>query len=367
MSGKIRAAIIGFAHMHVNEIAQYISEHPDFELVGGADIPSSIPEMTVARYTRVWNRDFVNKTYAVPIYDDYLTMLESTRPDIAFILCENSRKAEIAMECARRGIAVSIEKPMAMDLQDALKIRECCNQYSVEAMVNWPIAWRGWLHEMKAILDSGIVGKLIKIHAPAGHTGPLGVGAKHRGVNDRAQDMTDEQRERTWWYRKSDGGGVFLDMMCYGCMYSCMYTGERADSVIASCGNFNTQYADIEDNAVALFRYPAMIAVADATWTTPSAAMPPGPTLYCTNGVISCRRQSDGSVRAEAVNLLGEPVQLPAFQFPESMTNIAWHYAAHKKTGMPIHEMLTLERNVEIMAMIDAAIRSCQSGRWEPI
>jgi|GEM_PF-5075710 len=30
---KTKAVIIGFAHMHVNEVALYISEQADFELI----------------------------------------------------------------------------------------------------------------------------------------------------------------------------------------------------------------------------------------------------------------------------------------------------------------------------------------------
>ena len=33
----IRAVIIGFSHMHVNEVALYITEQNAFELVGAAD------------------------------------------------------------------------------------------------------------------------------------------------------------------------------------------------------------------------------------------------------------------------------------------------------------------------------------------
>ena len=47
-----RAVIIGFAHMHVNEIAQYISDHEDFELVGFADIPFCIVLSLVHRLLR---------------------------------------------------------------------------------------------------------------------------------------------------------------------------------------------------------------------------------------------------------------------------------------------------------------------------
>lgn len=367
MISKIRAALIGFAHMHVNEIAQYIIEHPDYELVCGADLYNTGSELSPARYTDAWNREHVSKTYEIPIYDDYTDMLNNEKPDIAFIMCENSRKADVVFECARRGIDISIEKPMAMNLQDALRIRELSDKYGVGIYVNWPIAWRGWLHEMKEILDSGIVGRLIKIYAPAGHTGPLGIGAKHRGVSEKAQEMTDEQRGRTWWYRSSEGGGVFLDMLCYGCMFSCMYTDVKARSVVAHSENLNTGFADIQDNTVAVFNYPSVMSVADATWTTPAAAISPGPVLYCTDGVISCRRQANGDVSVETIDLQGEHLKLPSFSFSESMKNIAWHYAEHKLNGEPMHEMLMLERNIEVMAMIEAAVCSCRSGKQEEI
>ena len=41
----IRAVIVGFAHMHVNEIAMYIDEQPDMELVGCAEIQPEQPEI----------------------------------------------------------------------------------------------------------------------------------------------------------------------------------------------------------------------------------------------------------------------------------------------------------------------------------
>ena len=43
-----KAVIIGFAHMHANEIAQYINEQEDFELIGFSDVPAEVPEKTEA-------------------------------------------------------------------------------------------------------------------------------------------------------------------------------------------------------------------------------------------------------------------------------------------------------------------------------
>ena len=45
----IKAVIIGFSHMHVNEVALYISEQPSFELVAVADVPSETETIEALR------------------------------------------------------------------------------------------------------------------------------------------------------------------------------------------------------------------------------------------------------------------------------------------------------------------------------
>ena len=65
---------------------------------------------------------------------------------------------------------------------------------------------------MKAALDEKLVGEPLKLRYINGHTGPLGKGAKHRGVSENAEEMTDEQRSKTWWHKEKFGGGVYLDI-----------------------------------------------------------------------------------------------------------------------------------------------------------
>ena len=43
------------------------------------------------------------------------------------------------------------------------------------------------------------------------------------------------------------------------------------------------------------------------------------------------------------------------------------HYANHINTGEDIHPMLTLDANMEVMAILDAAIKSNASGKEKAI
>lgn len=292
-------------------------------------------------------------------------MLDELKPDIAFILCENDMKPQIVLECAKRGVNVSIEKPMAMTLEKALEIRNIVEKYGIEAMVNWPVIWRPYIHKQLAALKSGIVGPLVKSFYINGHTGPLGKGAKHRGVTEKAQEMTDEERASTWWYKKDTGGGAFLDIGCYGCLFN---TWARDDddlplAVSASEGNYNTPYMDAPDNVAAIVEYKNSLGVYEGTWTTPQISLPTGPIYNCTNGVLYCTPERE----IKAINIYGEEIELPEYEIPEHISNIADHYAYCKRNNLPLIKTVTLDYNIRVMALLDASVKSAESGKKEQV
>lgn len=361
----IKAVIIGFSHMHCNEVALYVSENPDYELVGIADVKSDLENIHAYTYTPVWNLENVKAKYCSNCYDDYKIMLDEVKPDIAFILCENAQKTEVVDECAKRGVNVCIEKPIAVSMEEAEKIRESVKKYGIEAVVNWPVMWRNYVHKMKAAADSGIVGKPLKLRYINGHTGPLGKGAKHRGVSHNVEEISDEERSKTWWHKLSHGGGVFLDIACYGCFFTRWLLGDDAKSVMAYGSNLNTPFGDTEDNFAAIVKFDDRMSVIEGTWTTPRAVIPSGPMLICTDGVVMCTGGAENAPDVKAYDMFGNELEIPAIPDDVNYKNMTWQYANHVKTGEPIHEMLTLEANLDVMQILDGAIKSSASGKEE--
>lgn len=358
-----RAVIIGFSHMHVNEIALYLSEQPDFELVGIADAKSDVESIPAFRYTPEWNLNNVKENYCSVVYDDYCRMLEELSPDIAFILTENAQKPAVVEECAKRGVNVCIEKPMAVDLESALKIKASVEKYGITAVVNWPVAWRPYLHKLKAVLDSGVVGTPVKMRYINGHTGPLGKGAKHRGVSATAEEMSDEQRSKTWWHSAAHGGGVFLDICCYGCYFTKWLMGDGAKSAIAYGAELNTPFGDTADNFAAVVSFDDRMAVLEGTWTTPRAVIPSGPEVLCTEGVVVCTGGAENAPDVRAFDIYGNEIEIPGVELGDSFKNMPWHLAG----GEDVFPMVTLEANVEMMAILDAVLRASKSGNTEKI
>ncbi len=358
----IKAVIIGFSHMHVNEIALYISELAEMELCGIADVSTTVEAIEPLRYTPKWNLENVKENYCSNVYEDYQVMLDQIKPDIAFIMTENAQKPEVVEECAKRGINVSIEKPIAVNYEEAKKIEASVEKYGIEAVVNWPVIWRPYVLKMKQALDKKLVGEPIKLRYINGHTGPLGKGAKHRGVTENAQEMTDEQRGKTWWHQLSHGGGVFLDIACYGCFFSDWFMEEDAKSIYAYGDNLNTPFGDTEDNFAAIIRYDAKMSVIEGTWTTPRAVIPSGPMMVCSDGVIVCTGGAENAPDVKAYDSYGNEVAIPDFDFKDKYKNMPSQYANHIKNGEPIHKMLTLKENMKVMKLLDGAIRSSATG-----
>ncbi len=364
---KIRSVIVGCAHMHVNEIALYISGQPDSLLCGVADVPAVLPENTEKRYTRAWNLQNIVTNYGAVAYDDYRAMLDEVKPDVAYLLCENYRKAEVAEEIAKRGIDVIIEKPMAVDPESAVRIVALKEKYGVNIFVNWPVAWRKYVREMKATLDSGAVGKLKKLRYLNGHTGPLGKGARHRGVAANAEEMTDAERSRTWWYRSECGGGAFLDILCYGCYFTRWMFGKKPLTMLSYAANLGTPYGDVEDNLAAIATFEDGFSVLEGTWTTPRRRMPTGPEVICEEGAIWCDGVPDGEAFVAATDIYGSDIEICKLDDDDTYQNMPWHYAAFRLAGKPIAETLTAEFNADVVEMIDAARRSNLSKKAETV
>ena len=359
---KTKAVIIGFSHMHVNEVALYISEREDMELCGIAGVPSKAESIPALRYTPEWNLCNVRDNYCSNVYEDYKVMLDEIKPDFAFILTENGQKPDVVEECAKRGVNVCIEKPIAVSLAEADRIKASVDKYGITAVVNWPVVWREYVLKMKAALDAKIVGEPLKLRYINGHTGPLGKGAKHRGVTENAEEMTDEQRAKTWWHKAELGGGVWLDIACYGCFFTRWFMGKGAKSVIGMGENLNTPFGNTDDNFAAAVKYDGKMSVIEGTWTTPRAVIPSGPMVLCSDGVIMCTGGAESAPDVKAYDIYGNEVEIPAYSLEEKYKNMPCHYANHIKTGEPIHEMLTLDANMRVMAILDATIRSSRDG-----
>ena len=220
MAGKqrYRVGVIGFAHMHINELVRSFSQLPEVEWVACADtLPASQLRADVPA-TRGHNLKRAVEEFGIPrAYDDYREMLAKEEFDIVIFCPENARHGEVAEAIAQSGAHMLTEKPMAASLGEALRMARAARQRGVTLAVNWPSAWDPAMRKAKDLIAAGEIGRILQVKWRNGASlGPLSHGSHHPGGTVVTGVLSEEELGREWWYQADDGGGTLLDYCCYG-------------------------------------------------------------------------------------------------------------------------------------------------------
>jgi predicted dehydrogenase len=366
MSKTYRLGVIGFAHMHINELMRTFAEVPGVEWVACADTRPARPELVEARFTRDWNKRHAHETIGIPrVYDDYREMLDAERFDLVLFCPENARHGEVGEAIAAHGAHLLTEKPMAASLPEALRIARAARDSERTVVVNWPTTWWPAIRTAHRLVREGAIGDVWEVKWRAGSMGPLAHGSTHPGIDGRAVEMSDVQKGATWWHHADTGGGALLDYTCYGACLSRYYIGEPATAAFGIKANLLTPYGDADDNAVITVRFPKALAILEATWSCLDHGVPTGPLIYGSEGTLVVERGGGQQVLTLRRGQGQEPQSVPLDPLPEGRDTLGREVIHHLQTGEPLHETLQVEFNLEAMAILDAGIRSAQSGKLE--
>jgi predicted dehydrogenase len=368
LSKTYRLGAIGFAKGHINGLLDSFADLPNVEWVACADTVPAVPSKTAKPGTRKANLERARTVTGIPkVYDDYRDMLDRERFDIVVFCPENARHGEVAEAIAAAGAHMLTEKPMAASLSDALRMVRAARANSVSLMVNWPTAWRPAIRTMKTLIDEGTIGEVweFKYRNPAS-TGPRSTGP---------QAWTNDERAAEWWYQTKQGGGALLDYCCYGACLARWLLGTQAVAAMGLRINAANQYADADDNGMIAVRFPHAVAILEGTWSTWNVGVPTGPIAYGTRGtlVVTGRARADGGRPVQRLEVYTtrsvwptEPDQiLEGEPLPEGQDTPSKAFIHHLETGEPLHPLLNMAQNLEVMAILDAGIRSASSGKME--
>ncbi|WP_336811191.1 Gfo/Idh/MocA family protein [Bosea sp. MMO-172] len=142
--GVIGAGLIGRKHL-----AQ-IADHPDFDLVGIADVNA---EQVAAQHP------------GARVFADYRRMLDEARPEAVIIASPNQLHAENGIECARRGIHILIEKPVTDTLESASALIAELRKAGIRSLVGHHRRHHRQVQALRALLGERRIGNLVGVSA----------------------------------------------------------------------------------------------------------------------------------------------------------------------------------------------------------
>ena len=166
-------------------------------------------------------------------------------------------------------------------------------------------------------------------------------------------------------YHHDRGGGSLLDYACYGAALTTWFFGKQAERVSGIRKNFNLPGFDVEDFSAMILDFGDGVGLLEGSWSTYNCGeVPSGPIVHGTEGTIVCDRHSTQlklyTGRAHGFVPPTEVIECGA-KTPE--LNLARNVIDHLTTGTPLHPLLDAERNVSVLAALDAGRLSADTGK----
>lgn len=337
-AAPLRIGVAGLTHTHVHWILGR-QERGDIEIVGIAE-----PNKDLAK--RFLEQHHLPMSLWYASLDE---MIAKTKPEAVTAFGTIFEHLAVVQACAPKGIHVMVEKPLAISLDHAQKIQALAKQHHIQVLTNYETTWYATNHKTFDLVNQNQLGKLRKVVVHDGHEGP-----KEIGVNSEFLDwLTDP---------KQNGGGAVIDFGCYGAnLITWLTHGKKPHAVMAITQQLKPGvYPNVDDEATVILEYPEMQGIIQASWNWPFGRKDMevyGATGYAiadNRNNIRIRLKGEANEQKEILNEREAPYDDP-FALLAAVVQ-------HKITLSP-YDLSSLENNMIVMEILDAAIRSARSGK----
>jgi len=339
----VRVAIVGLVHDHVRGFFYTLPSHPEVTLVGISE-PDAALRQKYAAITHLPENIF---------FPTEAAMLASTHPQAILVYTSIAGHRAAIEEAAPLHIAAMVEKPLATTVEDALAIQRLSEKYNVPVLTNYETTWYNSNTAAANILSEGKIGDLRKLVVHDGHEGPKEIGVSPTFLNW----LTDP---------KQNGAGALFDFGCYGVdLATWIMHGELPLTVNAVTLHIKPQiYPHVDDDSTVILTYPHGQAIIQGSWNWPFARK--DMEIYGATGYVDTLYDDKAPGAKLRIRLHGEPTEhvetAPALAPPQE-SSLSYLAAVINGTLKPQHDLTSLDTNVTVVRILDAARRSAQTGR----
>lgn len=335
----LRVGIAGLSHDHVHWILGR-ADLGDIQIVGIAESNKELVVRLAGRYG--FSKDLV--------FDTVEEMITKTKPEAVTAFGSIYDHLSVVEACAPKGIHVMVEKPLAVSMEHALKMKSLAEKHGIHLLTNYETSWYATNHKAYGIAQSGKIGELRKIVVHDGHEGPYEIGVSKEFLDW----LTDP---------KMNGAGALTDFGCYGANLITWFTkGERPEAVMALTQTLKPEiYPKVDDEATILLRYPTMQGIIQASWNWPFSRK--DMEVYGKTGYIisenstemRTRYENDKKEKKETLDSLTDPYKDP-FSLLAAVIN--------NEISLSDYDLPSLENNIIVVEILEAAKESARTGKW---
>jgi predicted dehydrogenase len=332
----LRVAIVGLVHDHAGGFFGWGLHRKDIDIVGIFE-PD---EKLAARYAEHYGFD---RSLLHTRLDE---MLDKVHPTAVLTYTNTFDHRAVVETCARRGIHVMMEKPLAVSVEDARAIEKAAVAGKIHVLVNYETTWYPTTRDVFDRIHRGSIGEIRKIVAHDGHSGPKEIGASPEFLNW----LTDP---------KLNGGGALFDFGCYGAdLATWLLDGARPDSVTAVTQRIKPDiYPRVDDEATIILTYPKTQVILQASWNWPYGRK--DLEIYGQTGSIVTVRKNDLILRGKGPTSEQATVAATQAPYDDSISFLRAVIAGEIKPDGPS----SLATNMIVTEILDAARQSAATGK----
>lgn len=333
----LRVGIVGLVHGHVHGFLAQSRHSSEIEIVGVAEPDARLLSQAGTRYG-------FDPSILFSSLDD---MIAKAHPQAVLVYTNTFDHRRVVETCARHGVSVVMEKPLAVSLEDALAIQKAAHEGKIQVLVNYETSWYRSNHAAYDLVHEGALGDVRKVVVHDGHSGPKEIGVEPEFL----AWLTDP---------KLNGGGALFDFGCYGAdLMTWLMDGQRPLTVTAVTQQIKPEiYAHVDDEATIVLTYPKAQAIVQASWNWPFDRK--DMEVYGQTGYAITVKRDDIRVRRKGENA---DQQVAAKPVPAPYDNELAYVRAVIADGAKPDALSSLETNVTVTEILDAARRSAAEGK----
>ena len=162
----LRVALAGLVHGHAFGFFDQFQHRADLQVVG------------IAEGDRQLAAQFAKSYGLAPelFYSDLEEMLKKTHPQAVLAYTNTYDHRRVVEICARYGVPVMMEKPLAVSFEDARAIEKAARAGKIQVLVNYETTWYRSNQAAYDLVHDNAIGEIRKIVVHQGHRGPKEIG-----------------------------------------------------------------------------------------------------------------------------------------------------------------------------------------------
>lgn len=338
MSRVVRVGVIGCGaiseHLHVPDLVCA----PETEVVALCDVRRGRAEALAARHAP-----------GAAVYTRYEDLLKDPQVEAVVVALPNALHAPVGIAAAKAGKHVLVEKPMATGLAECKAMIAAAKRAGVHLLVNQCQRLAAHHRKAKEIIDSGLIGPVLAVHATFGHSGP-----------------DNWSPDGKWFFQKKLARfGAMADLGIHKADIIRHLVGKEVAEIAGFYGTLHKKRTDVDDNFVSAIKFAdGTLGTLSASWTAYGKGVD-YIYIHGANGTLRVNVYPDQLVVADIVS----PEAHIVFDLPPPLSDYAgsWGLGVGGAFGRAILGLeapfCTGEEGMRSLAVILAAEQSADSGK----